>query len=418
MNNHENEVALSCISCRQDYHIDEVRYKCDCGGLIEIRHNISKLKKISTRLFDDRLSSLKTIDRSGVWRFREALTGAGENDIVTHPEGATRLYHRSRLSDFAGVDEIHFKHEGENPTGSFKDRGMSAAVTQAKILGKKLLACASTGNTSASLAAYAAGAGLEAIVFLPNGKVALGKVAQAIGYGARCLGIRGDFDDAMRMVNEAKDKFGIYMVNSLNPFRLEGQKTIMWEMLQDLGWNTPDWVVVPGGNLGNTSAFGKALIEAYNAGWIKRLPRIATIQASGANPFYQSFADGFKKPYNVKAETIATAIRIGNPVNFDKARRVITELGGVVSEVADSEILEAKSAIDRVGIGCEPASACSLAGARKLRAQGVIRKSDRVVCILTGHILKDPDTILSTSTNEIREIDATMDAVGDFLGKI
>jgi threonine synthase len=284
---------------------------------------------------------------------------------------------------------------------------MTVAMTQAVRVGARAVACASTGNTSSSLAAYAAQAGLRAIVFVPSGKISAGKLAQTLAYGALCLQVRGDFDDAMRLVRDAAAELGIYLVNSINPFRIEGQKTIVWELLQDLEWNAPDWIVVPAGNLGNTSAFGKALREAHASGWIDSIPRIAAIQASGANPFFQSFEQDFSTRHRVTAETIATAIRIGDPVSYDKAVETIRFTKGVVSEVTDAEIMAAKTRIDRMGIGCEPASATTLAGLDKLRAAGVIRPNDRVACILTGNILKDPDAIMNSASlrERIVEID-------------
>lgn len=344
-------------------------------------------------VFDARLSSRKRVDRSGVWRFREAVLDVDESQIITRAEGGTRLYER---------DGIFFKHEGENPTGSFKDRGMTVAITQAVREKARAVACASTGNTSASAAAYAAQAGLRAIVFIPAGKISTGKLAQTLAYGATCLQVRGDFDAAMKLVLEASKKLGIYLVNSINPFRLEGQKTIVWELLQDLEWNAPDWIVVPAGNLGNTSAFGKALVEARDAGWISKMPRIASIQAHGANPFYRSFRENFAQRYRVNAETVATAIRIGDPVSFDKAAAAIRATNGVVEEVTDEELMQAKRDIDRMGIGCEPASATTLAGVRKLGLRGTI------VCVLTGHLLKDPDSI---ARGDIIEIDPDIRAV-------
>src|SRR6266545_2628545 len=314
-------------------------------------------------VFDQRRASRKPIDQSGVWRFREAVLDIAEEQIITHPEGATRMYER---------DGIFFKHEGENPTGSFKDRGMTVAITDAVRLGARAVACASTGNTSASAAAYAAQAGLRAIVFVPAGKVASGKLAQTLAYGAMCLSIRGDFDVAMRLVRETCDRLAIYLVNSINPFRIEGQKTIVWELLQDLQWEAPDWIVVPAGNLGNTSAFGKALREAHAAGWIDRLPRLAAIQASGANPFYLGFREDFTQRHRVAAETVASAIRIGDPVSYEKAVAAIRATNGVVEQVTDAELMAAKQEIDAMGIGCEPASATTLAGVRKLRASGVM----------------------------------------------
>ena len=353
----------------------------------------------SRHLFDQRRASRKPIDQSGVWRFREAVLDIDESQIITHPEGGTRMYER---------DGILFKHEGENPTGSFKDRGMTVAITDAVRTGARAVACASTGNTSASAAAYAAQAGLRAIVIVPAGKVSAGKLAQTLAYGALCLQVRGDFDAAMRLVQEASKKLGIYLVNSINPFRIEGQKTIVWELLQDLDWNPPDWIVVPAGNLGNTSAFGKALVEARDAGWISKMPRLAAIQARGANPFYRSFRENFAQRHRVTPETVATAIRIGDPVSYDKAVAALRNTNGIVEEVTDEELMSAKRDIDRMGIGCEPASATTLAGVRKLRTAGTIGGSDRVVCVLTGHVLKDPDAIKS---DRIFEIDPELSAV-------
>lgn len=307
---------------------------------------------------------------------------------------------------------ILFKHEGENPTGSFKDRGMTVAMTQAKRLGARAVACASTGNTSASLAAYAAQAGIRAVVFIPAGKVATGKLAQTLAYGATALHVRGDFDAAMTLVRQACHKLGIYLVNSINPFRIEGQKTIVWELLQDLDWNAPDWIVVPAGNLGNTSAFGKALREAFDAGWITTMPRLASIQASGANPFYRSYREAFASRHRITAETIASAIRIGDPVSHAKAVTAIQLTNGVVEEVTDDELMAAKREIDEMGIGCEPASATTLAGVKKLRAAGVMREGERIVCVLTGHLLKDADAILRNVPQERTiEIDPTIAAV-------
>jgi threonine synthase len=390
---------LQCIGCGRRYESSEVRYTCACGELLSVERDA--VPKHET--FDARLSSRRTIDKSGVWRFREAVLDVDENEIVTHPEGETRLYERGG---------ILFKHEGENPTGSFKDRGMTVAMTQAKRLGARAVACASTGNTSASLAAYAAQAGLRAIVFIPAGKVSTGKLAQTLAYGATVLAIRGDFDAAMQLVREASDRLGIYLVNSINPFRIEGQKTIVWELLQDLEWNAPDWIVVPAGNLGNTSAFGKALREAFDAGWITTMPRLASIQASGANPFYRSFRDGFTERHRIAAETIASAIRIGDPVSHPKAVAAIQLTNGIVEEVTDEELMRAKREIDEMGIGCEPASATTLAGVKKLRAAGVMKDGDRIVCVLTGNLLKDTDAILRNVPPERTiEIDATVAAV-------
>lgn len=385
---------LQCIACSRRFDALAVRYTCDCGHLLSVERD--SLPDRST--FDRRHASRALLDRSGVWRFREGVLLADR--VVTHPEGLTRLYERNGLL---------FKHEGENPTGSFKDRGMTVAVTQALRVGATAVACASTGNTSASLAAYAAQAGLRAIVFVPAGKVASGKLAQTLAYGATVLSIRGDFDSAMRLVREVCDRRHVYLVNSINPFRIEGQKTIVWELLQDLEWEVPDWIVVPAGNLGNTSAFGKALKEAFASGWIDRVPRLAAIQAEGANPFYLSYREEFRSRHRVAAETIATAIRIGDPVSHERAVQAIRETNGTVAEVSDVEIVAAKREIDGMGIGCEPASAATLAGVKRLRASGLMRSADRVVCVLTGNILKDPEA--NFRPEGIVEVDADVEAV-------
>ncbi len=391
---------LACIQCGNQFDAGTVRYTCDCGGLLSVERTPTRIDR---SVFDARRGSRAAIDQSGVWRFREAVLSIDDDRIVTHPEGGTRMYER---------EGVHYKHEGENPTGSFKDRGMTVGITNAVRLGARAVACASTGNTSASLAAYAAQAGLRAIVFVPAGRVAAGKLAQTLAYGAFCLQVRGDFDTAMRLVLEASHRLGIYLLNSINPFRIEGQKTIVWELLQDLEWNPPDWIVVPAGNLGNTSAFGKALVEAQAAGWISKMPRLAAIQACGANPFYRSFCDNFAQRYRVAAETVATAIRIGDPVSYDKAVAALRETNGVVEDVTDDELMLAKRDIDRMGIGCEPASATTLAGLRKLRAAGVIGKRERVVCVLTGHVLKDPDAIIkNVPPGQMVEIDPDINAV-------
>ena len=391
---------LQCIACSSRYDELQVRYTCDaCGGLLSVERD----NFIDRNSFDDRRSSWAPIDQSGVWRFREGVVNLDR--VITHPEGATRLYER---------DGVLYKHEGENPTGSFKDRGMTVAVTQAVRVGATAVACASTGNTSASLAAYAAQAGLRAIVFVPAGKVASGKLAQTLAYGATCLQIRGDFDAAMRLVREACDRLNIYLVNSINPFRIEGQKTIVWELLQDLHWEAPDWIVVPAGNLGNTSAFGKAIAEAHAYGWIARMPRLASIQAQGANPFMRGYRESFATRHSMSAETIASAIRIGDPVSWERAVSAIRVTDGVVEEVTDDEIMAAKRTIDGSGIGCEPASAATLAGVRKLRAAGVMKEGERIVCVLTGNILKDPEA--NFRPENVQEVEPTIAAVERILG--
>ncbi|MEP7000748.1 MAG: threonine synthase [bacterium] len=356
-------------------------------------------------LFDGRAATaarcVHALERSGVWRFREIVLDASDEEIVSHPEGNTPILSRTAVATFAGVDGLLLKHEGHNPTGSFKDRGMTVAVTQARRIGARAVACASTGNTSASLSAYASQAGIPSFVFVPEGNVSTGKLAQTVAYGARTLQIRGDFDDCLRLARDASDKLGVYLVNSVNPFRIEGQKTIVLEMLQQLEWNAPDWIALPAGNLGNTSAFGKALVEAHRWGLIDRIPRLLAVQAAGAAPFAQAYADHFATRISVRAETRATAIRIGDPASWDRAVRAIAGTDGVVESVTDDEIFAAKAVIDQCGVGCEPASAASVAGVRALALRGIIRRDERVIAVLTGHLLKDPgsaDKALATPT--------------------
>jgi threonine synthase len=297
---------------------------------------------------------------------------------------------------------------------------MTVAVTQARRIGASAVACASTGNTSASLAAYAALAGLPALVLVPNGQVSLGKLAQTIAYGARTLLVRGDFDDCLRLARAAADTLGVYLANSINPYRIAGQKTIVLETLQQLDWRAPDWIVLPAGNLGNTAAFGAALRNAVTLGLIDRMPRLAAVQASGAAPFAAGFRDDFRTRIPVRARTAATAIRIGNPASWDRAVGAIRETNGVVIDLPDGEILDAKAVVDASGVGCEPASAASVAGARALVSQGVIKRGETVVAVLTGHILKDPGILLeyhrdaeppNAFSNRPIEIDADIAAV-------
>lgn len=369
-----------------------------CGGLFELRHSVTVGAGAFRSLTRERRAAMRGPDASGVWRYRELiLPSAGPEEIVSHGEGNTPLLESRAVSTragFARADQLLIKHEGENPTGSFKDRGMTVAITQARRAGAIAVACASTGNTSASLAAYAARAELPALVFVPQGKVAGGKLAQTIAYGARTLFVRGGFDECLALARSASAELGIALLNSVNPFRIEGQKTIVLELLEQLDWNPPDWIALPAGNLGNTSAFGKALREAHHMGLISRVPRLCAVQAAGAAPFAQSFSGGFAERIAVKPETVATAIRIGAPASWDRAVRAIRETNGVVTAVGDDEILEAKAAIDAAGIGCEPASAASVAGIARLRRDGTIAASDTVCAVLTGHVLKDPEAVI------------------------
>lgn len=400
--------TLHCLQCDKHYSWLDIRYRCQCGGLLEFRQASPSL---SLDTIEKRRGSRDPLDSSGVWRFREAIAPLPAASIVTRREGQTPLYRDRGLAQWAGMDQASFKHEGHNPTGSFKDRGMTVAVSMAKHLGKKVVACASTGNTSSSLASYAAQAGMKAYVFLPAGKVSQGKMAQTLGFGARGIALRGDFDLAMQEVERCANQGLVYLVNSLNPYRIEGQKSIIWEALSDRNWQVPDGFLVPGGNLGNTSAFGKALVEAKRLGWIKKLPRLVTVQAEGANPFAQSYRNGFRTLAKMQAETVATAIRIGNPVNFPRAVQAINVCQGMVIDVSDREIMAAKAAIDRAGIGAEPASAASLAGLRKLREGGSIRQDEDWVLVLTGNILKDTDAILASKDLICDEIEADAKAI-------
>ncbi len=400
---------LKCMDCGREYPINAILYTCEgCGGLLDVHHDLDVLRRqVSLELFDSRLGTLNAPYSSGVWRYKELIyPDLDEAAIVSRNEGNTTLYTAPALAAWAGVRVLYLKHEGENPTGSFKDRGMTTGVTQARALGMTRVACASTGNTSASMAAYAAHAGMEGIVFFQDQQIALGKLSQAIAYGATCVQISADFDRNLALVREIAGALGIYVLNSVNPFRLEGQKAIIFETLQQLRWQVPDWIVCPGGNLGNSSAFGKALYELHQLGLIDRMPRLAIVQAEGANPLYRAYQTGFSHFEAVHAQTIATAIKIGNPVNYPKAVRALRWTDGVVTQVSDQAIMDAKALIDGQGIGCEPASACSLAGTRQLVEAGVIRPTDTVVGILTGHILKDPDATIGYHRDTLAGIHA------------
>jgi len=359
---------------------------------------------------------------SGVWRFHELLPFAPADKVVTVGEGQTLLQQANQVARYVGVKpgNLYLQYEGMNPSGSFKDNGMCAAFTHAVMVGAKRAACASTGNTSASLAMYCAVTQLmKAVIFIGTGKISYGKLSQALEYGALTVQIAGDFDDAMARVQEISRELGIYLVNSVNPFRLEGQKTVMYRVLEALRWESPDWIVVPGGNLGNSSAFGKAFIELKKLGLIERIPRLAVINAAGADTLdvlynqrnlrwnagrsnlevachYYDELDARR----AKADTIASAIEINRPVNLNKCLRALDFCDGVVRKVDDQEILDAKAKVGAGGIGCEPASAASVAGARLLQSQGVISPDERVVCILTGHQLKDPTATVAYHTTD------------------
>ncbi len=403
-----------CLACGSELVETDPAVRCACGGLLEVRHRTPDESAETLRgLFQTRSCVHPGSIASGVWRFRElVLPSADPAGLVTHPEGNTPLLRRAAVARFGGVDGLLLKHEGHNPTGSFKDRGMTVGMTQARRVNASAVACASTGNTAASLAAYAAQAGLPALVLVPAGRVARGKLAQTVAYGARTVEVRGDFDGCLRLLDEASRRLNLYLLNSINPYRLEGQKTIVFELLQQLGWEPPDWIVLPAGNLGNTAAFGKALVEAREWGLIGRLPRLAAVQAEGAAPFARGFAEGFQVRHRVKAETVATAIRIGDPASWDRAVMALRATDGIALAVSDAEILEAKSVVDAAGVGCEPASAASVAGVRRLARDGVIAPGSSVVAVLTGHVLKDPEVLLAGSRRETAPaIEPTVEAL-------
>ncbi|MET0396149.1 MAG: threonine synthase [Longimicrobiaceae bacterium] len=397
--------TLRCVECAAEYAGLEPRHRCDCGGTLDVEHDTSALRGPELReLWERRLGSRAPLDRSGVWRFRELVLPLEPEFVATRQEGGTPLYDAPRVAAYAGLDALRLKHEGENPTGSFKDRGMTAGVSVARRLGMTRVACASTGNTSASMAAYAAAAGMEARVYIPEGKISYSKLAQALAYGARVVQVAGSFDDAMRRVEAVCADEGIYLLNSVNPFRIEGQKAIGFELLQDLGWEVPDWIVLPGGNLGNSAALWKGMRELHALGIIGRLPRIAVVQAEGASPLYDAWRSGAELVPAARPETLATAIRIGSPVSWRKSLRGVLATGGVVERVSDQEIMDAKAQVDAAGIGAEPASCATVAGIRRLAAAGTIRPDERVCAILTGHLLKDPDAVVRYHRGELEGI--------------
>jgi threonine synthase len=396
---------LECIeeSCARKYDLERREYRCDaCGGLLDLRYIVPPQQnaRVLRDLWHQRKSSTDVRNQSGVWRFRELLPFVPEGyDVITLAEGRTPLLEVPRAGEWAGGVQVSIKHQGNNPTGSFKDLGMTACVTEASILGSRVVACASTGNTSASMAAYAVRAGMKALVFIPGGKISSAKLAQAMEFGAIVIEIGENFDESLGILRSLTEELNLYLVNSLNPFRLEGQKTIVCEILEQRGWRVPDYISVPGGNLGNVSAIGKGLAELKAAGLIDKLPRIILTQAEGANPFYRMLASGAKELIPVREpKTEATAIRIGNPVNWKRALHAMQLTNGICESVTDEEIFEAKAALAKDGVGCEPASAASLAGLKKLVAAKKVDRGADVVAILTGHQLKDPEIALKRRT--------------------
>jgi threonine synthase len=410
---------LRCTECGTVISGDAVNsiFRCpQCNGLYDViypwsanvtrpasgpEHNLPNASALRW-LWQERRTSTMPIDQSGVWRFRDLLPIVSNPDkVVTLREGNTPLYDLPRCAKAVGIDWLLAKHQGMNPTGSFKDTGMTAALSVAADRGFEWVACASTGNTSAAMAAYAARAGLRSIVFIPEGKIAWGKLSQSMDYGALTIQLKTDFDGCVRILTELVTRFPIYLLNSVNPYRLEGQKTPAFELLEQLEWQVPEHIIVPGGNLANGAALGKGFTEMHHLGLISRVPKISIIQAEGANPLYLWFMDSNRIMRPVKADTRATAIRIGNPASWRKAANIIDALGGWCEQVSEQEIALAKAQIGAEGVGCEPASAVTFAGLKKLVALGKVTPEERVVLILTGHTLKDSQYTIDYHRGEL-----------------
>ncbi|RZN67495.1 MAG: threonine synthase [Candidatus Methanolliviera hydrocarbonicum] len=392
---------LRCIRCGREYDGGEVIYTCECGGLLEVRLDISSVE-IDKREYEGVPLS--------VWKYKKLIPI--EREPITIKEGGTPLYRCKRLGEKIGVKDLYVKHEGLNPTGSFKDRGMTVGVTKSLELGMRTVACASTGNTSASLAIYGAKAGIPVVVLLPGGKVALGKVAQALMHGAKVIEIKGNFDDALEIIRRLCDEEKFYLLNSINPYRLEGQKTIGYEVADELGWDAPDRIILPVGNAGNISAIYKGFRELKELDWIDEIPKMTGIQADGSAPIVRAFRERERDIVPEKnPETIATAIRIGAPVNAVKALAAIYESGGIAETVTDDEIIRSQKDLARLeGIGVEPASATSLAGLKKLVEKGEIDRDERIVCITTGNLMKDPEEVVDVCDRPT-EVEASLEAV-------
>lgn len=408
-------VEIHCIECGAAMNNREAP-SCSCGGTWEIRRPIQDLDgERLRRQFDERLALRTGLYASGVWRFRELIAPElPEEALVTRGEGNTGVYESKIAADYAGVGRMWMKAQSENPSGSFKDNGMVVAISHGRSLGHRLFACSSTGNTSASLAMYAAWCGLQSLVLAPAKGVSPAKIVQTAAYGARIIAFEGTYDDGIRFLQQHAEKLGAYVCNSLNPYRIEGQKSIVFELAQQLGWSLPDWIILPGGALSNVSALGKGLEELHALGLIEKMPRIALVQAEGASPFHRMVQSGAESLVpEPNPNTRASALNIGNPPSWRKAIRALRTTNGVTVSVGDEEIMAAKRVIDGAGIGCEPASAATLAGVRQLRASATIDASETVACLLTGHLLKDVDALNElygsppASIGSLREYDAT-----------
>jgi threonine synthase len=404
----QENFRFRCIACGDLSDAASQDFRCGhCGDLLEITYPAWKetkpdAAKLKSTLQKRRLSS-SPVDLSGVWRYRDLLPALDdEQQVITLREGNTPLYELPQCARVAGVPGLFAKHQGMNPTGSFKDTGMTVAATFARRAGFRWVACASTGNTSASMAAYAARGGMRGLVLVPEGKISWSKLSQALDYGAVTCQLRTDFDGCLKLLQELVQKAPVYQLNSINPFRLEGQKTLAIELLEQLDWNPPNHIIVPGGNLGNSSAIGKALLEMHELGLISRLPKLSVIQAEGANALVRTLREaGGRQLISVPAETRATAIRIGNPASWKKAAHVLRATGGACEQVSELEIAQAKAEIGAEGIGCEPASAVTLAGLKKLVKQGFVKADETVVLVLTGNLLKDPDFTIDFHRGEM-----------------
>ncbi|GIO08200.1 threonine synthase [Brevibacillus reuszeri] len=421
-------MKLVCVDCNKEVSADLFDYQCTCGGLFDIVHDTSHVDaEFLKRIFHERLSERMTPYASGVWRYKELIfPELADEYITTKYEGNTGLYASEQIQAYTGSNhKVLLKAQSENPSGSFKDNGMTVAVSHGRSLGYKRFTCTSTGNTSSSLAMYASLANHESYVFVPNKNISLNKVLQTLAYGANVISFDGTYDDGIRFYEQHSKELGLYICNSINPFRIEGQKSIVFEIAQYLNWTLPDWVVIPGGALSNVTALGKGLQDLKNLGFIDKLPRVALVQAEGASPFHRMVAGGQTElvpepnPY-----TRASALNIGNPPSWKKALRTLEETNGVTCSVTDQEILDAKAWVDKSGIGCEPASAATVAGLRKLIAQQVIDKDETAVCILTGNMLKDTDALheyhLGESTtanfkNTIRPAELTLECIRNIL---
>lgn len=390
MDNLYHAAHFHCVDCGEE--VKHWAIRCTCGGSLEIKRNLTHLDRDYLKhQFQERLQQRCSLYASGVWRYRELIAPElPEQMLITRGEGNTGLYSSKAAADYIGMREIHFKAQSENPSGSFKDNGMVVAVSHGLSLGKKRFACSSTGNTSASLALYAAWSGTSSFIFAPASKISPDKISQTAAYGGNLIRFQGTYDDGIRFLEQYAEELDLYVCNSLNPYRIEGQKSIVFELAQQLNWNMPDWIAIPGGALSNISALGKGLEELRTLGFIDKLPRIALVQAEGASPFHRMMQnnDQVLTP-ELSPNTRASAMNIGNPPSWKKARKAIQLTDGITVAVSDEEIMNAKRIIDRSGIGCEPASAATLAGLKKLRADGVIDKDEHAVCILTGHLLKD-----------------------------